>query len=56
MSEPPLGQKVRDRSGRVWRSWDDALGIRLWGVVGNDDADPITWSLLERKYGPLVIF
>lgn len=53
--EPAAGSRVRDVHRRVWRSWEDGLGNHWWGLVDNEDADPMTWRTLEYHYGPLTL-
>lgn len=53
--EPPVDQRIRDRERRTWKSWEDGLGRRWWGLVGNEDADPMTWRQLQSHYGPLTL-
>lgn len=51
--EPPAGSLVRDGESRLWRSQFN-YGEHLWWLQGNEDADPLGWSELQR-FAPLTL-
>jgi hypothetical protein len=52
--EPPAGTIVRDDLGTRWQRYGEDEGD-YWLQVGDDRADPESWTKIAGNYGPVTV-